>query len=283
MRARIFPLSAFVALLASSSALAQANGHCSRFQTFMTPEILYEVLCAESVSTCIRPAALSIVKDKATPFIFKTGATPVANSLVVLQLKYVGTTPRSDPSNVRLMRHRLDFACYRRNRNHVRTAIPDDPDMVDRAPEVSYRGYDEFHRYGFTGGADRDVLANFHTRYFNGETCVPTTDTQRRAQFLFEDRSNVAGAFQSVWRRLGGSDGRAIAAPGSEILKYQQLHVVVSNYRKRPQENGCFGFSVQGAGGAVEIAMSDIEENVRDPRDDRRFFQRKWTLDVRPQ
>lgn len=268
---------------AGHTAAAQSDRYCTSLADHLQPNTLYRATCTDpSCLTPISPTGMIRAQTTAR-FLYRTAATPIQNSLVVVQLKYVGTTPRGSISGVRLTRHALDFACYRRNKAHVREAIPLDPDDPTRAPpEVPYKNYDDFHRYGFTSSDHHRTLSNFHTRYFNGEECVTTTDLNRRAQFLFEDRSNVAGVFRSAWRRIGGDDIVTTAVAAPEMLKYQQLHVVVSNYKKRPGLNGCFSFAVQGLGAAVEIAISDVEENVRSTDVQGRFSQRTWTIDVVP-
>jgi hypothetical protein len=268
-------------LWAIAPAAAQSDAYCAGLQELMQPNQLYLATCS-SGPNCLTPVTQdTALKDKAMHrFAYRTGATGVRNSLVVVQLKYAGTPPADRVADVKLTRYPFDFACYRRSRDHVQSAIPADPENPDRASSVSYRSYDEFHRYGYTNTDNRQKLSGFHTRYFNGERCVTTTDPDRRAQFLFERRDAVAGGFSSVWRRVAG-DGTALAGVESnDMRRYEQLHVVLSNYKKRALVNGCFSFAMRAQGGAVEIGLSDIEENVAAVDKAERYRQQTWTLTV---
>jgi hypothetical protein len=245
----------------------------------MQPGQLYQARCLDG-DDCLAPALPVALKKGATHrFLYRTNATPVQNSLVVIQLKYVGVSPQSKASRVALSRQAINFGCNKRSQNYVYPAIAALPEQLNSAPKVSYENYDQFYRYGYSGSEDQPTFWDFNVRrYFNGATCVRTADPERAGQFLFEKRDDVAGWFRTAWRKSGAQEaiGPALAQPGNEILRYQDLHVYLANYQKRPDATGCFSFPLQGKGSSVEVAVSDVEENVRA----RTFGQHSWVFSV---
>jgi len=251
----------------SSSAMAQTDAYCRRFESRMQPGQLYQARCADR-DDCLVPVSAAIKKDENHRFLYRTGTSqPVQNSLEVVQLKYVGISPQIKPSNVALSRQQVNFGCYGwRKRDYVYPAISAEAEEMGRAAEVSYDNYDQFYRYGYSAPSDRSALQDFHVRrYHNGSACVYTDSPERAGQFLFERRNDVPGFFRTAWRRSGIQEavGPALAQPSNDLLKYQRLQFYLANYQKRPDAAGCFSFPVQGRGSSIEIAISDVEENVR--------------------
>ena len=109
---------------------------------------------------------------------------------------------------------------------------------------------------------DRQTLESFHVHYFNGNACVRTTDDGRRQQFLFERREEQEGYFSTLVARLNIPQFSTPAVAGPEVLKYEKLHVLLGNYKKKPLTSGCVSFSVPAQGSALDIVLSDIEDNV---------------------
>lgn len=272
MRAAAFAIGIISALFACPlSSSAQPDKYCAQLQSSMEPGQLYQLICKN------RHCFLQIYFPGATipsgttqRLLFKTAPSPVQNSLVVVQLKYVAFSPRATPSAVRLVRQPLDFARYfkyffsfspyREMHDGIEKAMPADLDDVEHAATVSYTGYDDYHRYKTAPDAESRILKAFHVNYFNGARCVRTFDDLRRPQFLFEDRENAG------WRRSVAATlipDLIDQAAASEVLQYQRLEVILSNYQKQPGTSGCFSFPVQGIGASVTVSISDLEENAR--------------------
>jgi hypothetical protein len=251
--------------LISSPAAAQPD-YCGMYASSMSPGELYQVKCP-TPNTCqthlVGQSNFPVQRGSNDRFLYKTAETPVQNSLVIIQFQYVGTEPHKSASAVSLARQRVDFACFRGGHAAVRDAVPVDPDDVGHAPSVTYGSYDKFHR---TGGADswgdRQTLESFHVHYFNGNACVRTTDDGRRQQFLFERREEQEGYFSTLVARLNIPQFSTPAVAGPEVLKYEKLHVLLGNYKKKPLTSGCVSFSVPAQGSALDIVLSDIEDNV---------------------
>jgi hypothetical protein len=207
-------------------------------------------------------------KGKRYNFIFKVPQGGMPNSLVVVQVKQVDLIPKrvAEGSPVRMQRYRIEFACYRRHRDATSPQWPPEGVPGRNLPSISYSAYDEFHRNGFTNADDDRLLTTkFHVRYFNGQTCVSTLDPVRRAQFLMHDTNNFAGRTESFLVKLGAYSLPANA--GDDAAKqYERLKVVLSNYRRASDTQGCFGFSTKAGRSEslrLDVVVRDIERQVQ--------------------
>jgi hypothetical protein len=266
-----------------SGAIAQADNYCTNYSAQMTPDTLYvEMTCpkevkAETKAKCLVAvtSTTQIQKAKLYTFLYKTPQSGIQNSLVVIQLKGIASRPVPKPVAVHLTRQQLSFACFS---SHGAT-FPNDafPGAADR-DAVDYDKYDQFHRYGFAPKEDRKIFLKFHTNYSNGSECVSTLEAVRRAQFLFADRTNVASLWVALWTQYGLGTPEAVAA---DINQYDDLRVVLANYKKQPQTSGCVSFVGQSDGTALEIALSDLEEKVRTPNLLEKFTPKIWVINTR--
>jgi hypothetical protein len=276
-------LGAAVLLYGTVAASAQANQYCQAFFDQMADDTLYAARCAQAgcldkVVNTGGPSALQGADGAVRPlkkgqyynFIYKTpssGGTP--NSLVVVQIKQLDATARATvaPSPVRMRRYALDFACYRGRQD---VSLPDLPPATVRGGElreIDYNKYDQFHRDGFTSSEeDRFFQNNLHLRYFNGRTCVSTLDPARRAQFLLHDHKQFSGRFEQFFISVGLTANKANAGELETVRKYARLKVLVSNYRRGSQPQGCAAFSTKAGGSnsiRLDVVVRDIEQQVQ--------------------
>ncbi len=274
-------LSAAVFLCGTVTASAQANQYCQAFFDQIADDTLCAARCSQRVcldkvvdagGTSALQAADGTVrplkKGEHYNFIYKTPSGGLPNSLVIVQVKQLDSTPRTTvaPSPVRMRRYGLGFVCYRQQRDASRPEWPPATVRGSDLPEIAYDKYDQFHRDGFTSSEeDRFFHNNIHLSYFNGQTCVSTLDPVRRSQFLFHDHKNFAGRFDQFLISLGAGATKANAEELDTVRKYERLKVLVSNYRRGANPQGCAAFSTR-AGGAnstrLDVVVRDIEQQV---------------------
>lgn len=263
-----------VTALSASQASAQSN-YCSTYGALLTPGALYVALpCATDPSKVCPTFAdtAPLKKNIAYHFLYKTQATDILNSLIVIHVKGIATQPITSPTPVKLTRQRLSFACKSRTEVFSKPSYRDQVNNDTRLREVPYDSYDLFNRYGYAPKPISGTLIAFHTNYFNGAACVSTLEPSRRAEFLFTDQDDVPGFLVSTATRLGFKTAPAIAA---SINQYNYLHVIVANYKKQPETSGCVSFTAHSTDNSVQIDLSDLEEKVQVPG---LFKRRNWTL-----
>jgi len=264
------------------AASAQANQYCQAFFDQMADDTLYSARCSQAgcldkvvdiggtsalwgADGAVRP----LKKAQYYNFIYKTpssGGRP--NSLVVVQVKQLDATPRTTAAPVRMRRYALDFACYRGRPDNV--SRPEWPPATVRGSElreIDYDKYDQFHRVGFTSSEeDRFFQKNVHLSYYNGQTCVSTLDPERRAQFLIHDHKNYASRFERFLISVGGTPNKANAGELETVRKYERLKVLISNYRRGSNPQGCAAFSTRAGGSnstRLDVVVRDIEQQVQ--------------------
>jgi hypothetical protein len=263
-----------------SVAVAQPDNSCTTYNGQMSGSALYVLMaCPDNAKAqCAAPVNAGTIIQKGVNyrFLYKTRATEIQNSLVVVQLKAMAAQPVPEPVAIKLTRQQLNFACY--TKDNKQDPIPADADDVTAAPDVGYSIYDRFHRYGYAPRKELRVLLSFHTSYFNGSACVSTLEKVRRAQFLFADRSNVAGITVGLLTRFGIDTPVAVAA---EINHYDHLQVVLANYKKQPQASGCISFLGRSDGPSLEIDVSDLEEKAHASNDFDRFHPEVFTINTK--
>ena len=290
-------LASFAALATCiASAQAQPDEYCRLLAPKMESNKLYVATCLNGpscLSTVVSSAGGAVLQGsdgqqhQLNPgqnyrFLLKTATDGTnVNSLVVIQVKRLDATSRGAPAPVRLRRYPLDFACVGFNRGGA--SVPEWPPSEVHGrnlPSVPYDKYDQFHRYGFTTPDETDRLRQFHVSYFNGQSCVSTTDPIRRAQFLFTDRQDYHGYVVSAVTRFGIFATEANAQSLETMSKYEDLKVLLGNYRRPPNTAGCFSFSTRA--GAVksvrlDLTISDIEQQVRTAPFD---SSQSWSFDL---
>jgi hypothetical protein len=274
--------SAAALLCGTLTASAQGNQYCQAFFGEMTDDTLYAARCAQAgcldkvVEIGGNAALLSadgvvhqLKKGQLYNFIYKTPPGGLPNSLVVVQVKQLDATPRTTlaPSPVRIRRYALDFACYRGRHDVSLPQLPSDAVRGRDLPAIDYDKYDEFHRDGFTSSTeDRYFHNNVHLSYFNGQSCVSTLDPARRAQFLIHDHKNFAGRLERIFISLGAPPNKANAADLETVRKYERLKVLISNYRRGSNPQGCAAFSTKAGGSnsvQLDVVVRDIEQQVQ--------------------
>ena len=213
-------LASFAALATCiASAQAQPDEYCRLLAPKMESNKLYVATCLNGpscLSTVVSSAGGAVLQGsdgqqhQLNPgqnyrFLLKTATDGTnVNSLVVIQVKRLDATSRGAPAPVRLRRYPLDFAC-------VGTSTEAAPRCrsgrqarctAEICPAFPTTSTIQFHRYGFTTPDETDRLRQFHVSYFNGQSCVSTTDPIRRAQFLFTDRQDYHGYVVSAVTRF---------------------------------------------------------------------------------
>jgi len=277
----IFSVAAFLCGMVTAS--GQVNQYCQAFFDQMADDTLYAVRCAQagcldkvvdfgggSALLGADGAVHQLKKGQLYNFIYKTPSTGgMPNSLVVVQVKQLDATPRTTvaPSPVRIRRYAMDFACYRGQHN---VSLPELPPATVRGRDlhpIDYDKYDQFHRNGFTSSEeDQFFHNNVHLRYFNGQTCVSTLDPERRAQFLFHDPKHFASRVERIFISLGATPPAANAGELEGVRRYERLKVLISNYRRGSNPQGCAAFSTRAGGEnstQIDIVVRDIEQQVQ--------------------
>jgi hypothetical protein len=226
-----------------------------------------------------------LLKGQRYNFAYKTPQGGLPNSVVVVQIKQLDVTPRTsiEPSPVRLRRYGIDFACFRSQRGDA--SLPQWPPEGVRGrdlPAIPYAQFDEFHRQGFTSAdEDRFLRENLHFRYFNGQTCVSTLDPIRRAQFLMHDPQHFATKIDTLFISLGMSPTKANAQEFETIRKYERLKILVSNYRRGTNPQGCVAFSSKAGrpeSSRLDVVVRDIERQVQAYPFDQ---SRNWSFELK--
>lgn len=207
-----------------------------------------------------------------------------SQSVVAVKIRATRTPPQSDsagasidagqdrsPQTVDLKRDAIPFACGRDDkRAEYPASAPDDEIGVD----VSYRGYDIYHRSGRPSRAEQLALDQFHLRYkksSNGRECVATNSWKLRPYFLFADPQNVPG----FWARLLHIDpyaGKAVADADVLLATTVSLRVRVTAYHKDAAARACVTFPVTADGDKVQIDIIDLSRALDSP--DRRSLPR---------
>jgi hypothetical protein len=290
-----------ICILASGTCSLQAapnDAYCSRYIDQMDPRALYVATCLGNPSCLSRIESagdrafmvargqppVQLQRNRTYRFLYKTPDDEIVNSLVVIQLMQIGSTPRKvdKPVDVQLAREALNFACRAFRQNIYRASWPADVDEDTRLPTVDYDKYDQFHREGYTSLAEAGFMTrDFHTQYFDGDTCVSTLDPPRRSQFLLFARRNVETRVSSFFNRFGAKPDEAIAAPEERPQQYERLKVLLSNYQKQPHKSGCFSFNARGTGSQLQVSFSDLEDKVRHATFWDFDRMATWTFDLR--
>jgi hypothetical protein len=265
MRALIISSSLLVFVGASVAGHAAPNdAYCKRFASSMSPDTLYIANCTGDAS-CLQPVQASgqLQSKKPYRFLYSTGATGIKNSMVVVQLKHVGSSPQQKPADVQLARDALNFACVGFRKNVYRQSWPGNVDSEEALPALPYDKYDQYHRRGYTSRSEAQYLHDdFHTNYFDGDACVSTLEPVRRGQFLLFARRDVSDRTSSLINRFGGSVGESVA-DDTVVKRYERFKIILTNYQKESQASGCFSFSARGDGAELEVSLADLEEKAK--------------------
>jgi hypothetical protein len=94
-------------------------------------------------------ANVELKAGRAYDFFYRTEETPIVNSVVAIQLKYIDTVPRQrelEPVGVNLERDATVFACSKDERRPYKYVQIVDGKEIDGA--VDYDNYDRYHRWG---------------------------------------------------------------------------------------------------------------------------------------
>jgi hypothetical protein len=295
-------LSSVAALfLFQGSAFSQNN--CALFLDQMKDGYLYESEPGcRSFSDCVKKvtpninlttglADVSLNPNKAYNFYYRTEGTPIKNSLVAVQIKYLEATPRPrtlNPVGVNLERDATPFACDKKLHKDLPYKYGKyiDNQLVDA---IDYDEYDQYHRWGrFSGDIDAELHENFHLRYNNGSQCV-RSDEERRAQLLLmHARNTLPSRWEEAAYRAGlsklaenfkipkayaqyaktPSERRALRER-TDVVPFSQLKVLLTNYQKNELSSGCFGFSISTnltdrvrQLSEIDVSFSDLEESI---------------------
>lgn len=206
-------------------------------------------------------------KRAAYSFFYRTAQTPVSNSVVAVQMKFLPSEPRtreekkqiSDVSLTRdqINRDQINFACNPLAGTAVRKVVSfDHYDSYHRAPGAPFTNDYKF--------IDEEYHVNYQPNYKRSCSSKGTTWTKnwgRRQFFLLNRRRDFQTNPLSVV-------GRAIFPPAyadpesDQLPDLSQITVHMTSYTKEPGSSGCFSFPVQTGGSVkeVDVVLRDLDE-----------------------
>lgn len=277
-----------VTLFVLNAAPAAGSDLCEKHENKLATAGLYAV-CNEGKCTPIllkKDNYTELKRNKKYHLIYRTTASGIANSIIVVQFKYItGKTKiiqnNSHKTDIYLERQDIKFACIGKNKGVNNGKFPVEDIVEDKdLPSVAYGKFDRFHRgYNTTRDDEKMLMYNFHTWYLSGKdknSCVASFWPGRREQFLFADRDKALGLFSS-FIALWSANTTAIAGV-EEVSRFDRLKVLISSYSKEPTKHGCISFPVDSSTESVEISLSDVELNLQSSNPRNRYMQTTWPI-----
>jgi hypothetical protein len=240
---------------------------------------------------------ISLHPNSTYKFFYRTDDTPVVNSLVAVQIKYLGLVPSEDgvlvrrtskkPVGVNLERDATPFACGSKSADYSAYKYVD-YNGGDKA--VDSDNYDLFHRWGILATDDGPVLnEQFHIFYHRDmqSRCVRSDEGPRAALFLVHARNAIPGRLERLAYRTGFSNlannlqiarayGADVRTPSERragdltpVIPYLKMKMLLTNYQKESMSSGCFSFSASTTLPnpnekltELDVSFSDLEESV---------------------
>ncbi|SDB34492.1 hypothetical protein [Bauldia litoralis] len=261
MRFRSFRTFAAVSSLLMSPAVAFAgDSYCEAFGARLIPNHLYAATCPSArclVDLTGRGSKPVLKRGASYYFMLALGGDLPPRSAVVIKARYWNMAqPAKKMRSVHISREETDIGCKGES-------LPRYPSQ-DEA-EVSLRGYDNYHRFGFAGVDDRRKLNRFHFSYDDGTRCVSTNSRQNRRQFLLHSHDYQPGFFGTLAARSGLRSSYALADTNPDykkIVSYEKISVTLGAYNRRTNISACVGFAAKTTFDGVDLEFVDLNRNL---------------------
>ena len=175
-------------------------------------------------------------------------------SLAIVKVRKSGVLDKPQEKLVHLKRDGVNFSCLKfggagiTHRDRMRGNV-----------FVSFKNYDDFHRYFINNKNNRDILEReFHTFYHNGKQCVRTDDSNRRAFFLLNDD----GIDYSPTLRFLAKIFNPRVANAREGFDPDSAEVSIRTYQRRVNQRGCIDILQKVDADVIRLTVVDVESSI---------------------